>query len=189
MNISLPVRSAVNGLAISATLIACLVCAGVSAPVIELAAAAALLAGVLSRGAGTCLSVATQNRRATIEAPLRVLTRFSEAEEEELVSWFCDYGADPGTAVRMAVAVSRDPHRAARLRAREKLGVDPLALPSPFLAGVAAACAFAVGATIPLLPYVADKPGLVVTLALTAVMLAAATLALGWTRSRAVLTT
>jgi vacuolar iron transporter family protein len=186
VNGSLPVRSAAAGLATSATLIACLACTGVPLRVVELAGVAGLLAGVLSTGAETCLSVAGQNRLVTIEVPLRILTGFSKAEEEELVSWFCDYGADPDTAVRMAVAVSRDPHRMARLRAREKVGIDLLALPSPFLAGVAAAGAFAVSATIPLLSYWADKPGVMVTLALTALMLGAAGMALGWTKPRPV---
>jgi hypothetical protein len=51
-------------------------------------------------------------------------TRFPAAEEAELAEYFRDYGADPGTAARMAAAVSKDPDTALRLHTREELELE-----------------------------------------------------------------
>jgi len=116
-----------------------------------------------------------------------MLARFPAAEEEELAGYFRQYGADPGTAARMAAAVSADPDTALRVHTRQELGVDPEELPSPLVAGVASLFAFSFGALIPLLPWLAGAPYLWVTLVLTAVGLTALGIVVGRLTGRPVL--
>ena len=54
------------------------------------------------------------------------------------------------------------------MHAREELGVDPDQLPSPWTAAGSSFAAFAVGALIPLLPYLAGAKSLLVAMALAA---------------------
>ena len=69
----------------------------------------------------------------------------------------------------MARQLSERPDEALRLHVREELGVDHKDLPSPFTAAGASLLTFAVGALIPLLPYLLGFSSLVVALILAAV--------------------
>jgi VIT1/CCC1 family predicted Fe2+/Mn2+ transporter len=62
-------------------------------------------------------------------------------------------GVELDLARRVAQQLSRHPEQALAAHAREELGVDPTDLPSPLLAAVASFLAFAVGAVLPVLPY------------------------------------
>jgi len=168
------VFGAVDGLVTNASLIAGLSGGGVSAHTIVLTGAAALVAGAFSMGTGEFISVTNQNELVHAEVALerQMHARFPAAEQDELAGYFRQYGADPGTAARMAAAVSSDPDTALRVHTREELGVDPTDLPSPTLAGVASLLAFYVGAFVPLLPYLIGLPVLAATLAITAAALA-----------------
>ncbi len=53
----------------------------------------------------------------------------------------------------------RDPDLALRTHAREELGVDPSATGSPWTAAFSSLIAFAIGAFIPLLPWVVTSSG------------------------------
>ena len=68
----------------------------------------------------------------------------------------------------MARQIHRDVDKAVIVHAREELGVDPHDLASPTLAAASSFLAFAIGALVPLLPYLlgADSllPGLLITL-------------------------
>jgi vacuolar iron transporter family protein len=183
------VFGAVDGLVTNASLISGLGGGGVSAHAVVLTGAAALVAGAFSMGTGEYISVTNQNELVGAEVLLerRMLARFPAAEQDELAGYFRRYGADADTAARMAAAVSADPGTALRVHTREELGVDPEELPSPLLAGVASLFAFSLGALIPLLPWLLGAPYLSVTLALTAVALAAGGMAVGWLTGRPVL--
>jgi vacuolar iron transporter family protein len=78
-------------------------------------------------------------------------------------------GLDPHLAREVARQLSRDPDRALEIHAREELGIDPDDLPSPTLAASSSFVAFAIGASVPLLPYLFGAtsllPALVVALA------------------------
>ena len=183
------VFGAVDGLVTNASLIAGLGGGGVSAHTVVLTGVAALVAGAFSMGTGEYISVTNQNELVHAEVALerQMLARFPAAEQDELAGYFCQYGADPDTAARMAAAVSADPGTALRVHTREELGVDPDELPSPLLAGVASLFAFSLGALIPLLPWLAGAPVLAATLALTAVALTAGGMAVGRLTGRPVL--
>jgi VIT1/CCC1 family predicted Fe2+/Mn2+ transporter len=60
---------------------------------------------------------------------------------------------DEATAEQLATALSRDPEMALETHAREELGIDPSALGKPVSAAVSSFVCFAVGASIPLIPY------------------------------------
>jgi|SRR5580698_1943347 VIT1/CCC1 family predicted Fe2+/Mn2+ transporter len=146
------VFGAVDGLVTNASLIAGVGGGGVSAHTIILTGVAALVAGAFSMGTGEYISVTNQNELVHSEVSLErtMLARFPAAEEAELAEYFRGYGADPGTAARMAAAVSKDPDTALLLHTREELGLDPAELPSAVLAGVASLFAFSLGALVPL---------------------------------------
>ena len=183
------VFGAVDGLVTNASLIAGVGGGGVSAHTIILTGVAALVAGAFSMGTGEYISVTNQNELVQSEVSLErtMLARFPAAEEAELAEYFCGYGADPGTAARMAAAVSKDPDTALRLHTREELGLDPAELPSAVLAGVASLCAFSLGALVPLLPYLLGWPVLAASLGITAVALTTGGMVVGRLTGRPVL--
>jgi VIT1/CCC1 family predicted Fe2+/Mn2+ transporter len=77
-------------------------------------------------------------------------------------------GIEEDLAHEVARQIHRDVDNAVHVHAREELGVDPHDLASPMLAAVSSFVAFALGALIPLLPYLLGAqtlaPGLVITL-------------------------
>jgi VIT1/CCC1 family predicted Fe2+/Mn2+ transporter len=60
---------------------------------------------------------------------------------------------EPGLAREVARQLSRDPEQALEIHAREELGIDPGDLPSPLVAAVSSFGSFALGALLPVLPY------------------------------------
>jgi VIT1/CCC1 family predicted Fe2+/Mn2+ transporter len=68
-------------------------------------------------------------------------------------------GVDADLADQVARQVSAHPEEALRVHVREELGIDHQELPSPFLAGGASLLTFAIGAVIPLLPYLIGRSG------------------------------
>lgn len=167
------VFGAVDGLVTNAALIAGVGGGGVAPHEIVLTGFAGLVAGAFSMGTGEYVSVTNQNELVAAEVGVErdMLSRFPDAEREELADRFRSYGADPKTAARMADAVSDDPERALQLHTREELGVNPDELPSPLLAGGASLVAFSCGALLPLLPYLFGLRTLVVPLVVAAVAL------------------
>lgn len=164
------VFGAVDGLVTNAALIAGVGGGGVSAHSILLTGLAGLVAGAFSMGTGEYVSVTNQNElvHAEVDVERSMHARFPAAEQAELAEAFRGYGADRHTAARMAAAVSADPDTALRVHTREELGVDSHELPSPVLAGFASLTAFALGALLPLLPYLIGLPSLISSLAIAA---------------------
>jgi VIT1/CCC1 family predicted Fe2+/Mn2+ transporter len=81
---------------------------------------------------------------------------------------YVDKGIDEELAHEVARQIHRDVDNAVKVHAREELGVDPHDLASPMLAAVSSFIAFALGALVPLVPYLLGAqtltPGLVITL-------------------------
>ena len=92
-----------------------------------------------------------------------------ESERLELAETFKMRGVDPDLADAVASQLSAQPGRALDLHVREELGVDPEELPSPLTAAAASLVTFAIGALIPLLPYLAGFDSLGTALGLAAV--------------------
>ncbi|MER7915199.1 MULTISPECIES: VIT1/CCC1 transporter family protein [unclassified Streptomyces] len=116
---------------------------------------AGLAAGAFSMAAGEYTSVASQ--RELVEAELAVerreLRRHPQDEEDELAALYVARGVTPELAREVARQLSKDPEQALEIHAREELGIDPGDLPSPLVAAVSSFGSFALGALLPLLPY------------------------------------
>ena len=116
---------------------------------------AGLAAGAFSMAAGEYTSVASQ--RELVEAELDVerseLRGHPKAEEAELAALYETRGVEPRLAREVARQLSRDPEQALEIHAREELGVDPGDLPSPLVAAASSFASFALGALLPVLPY------------------------------------
>lgn len=127
----------------------------VSARTVAVTGLAGLAAGAFSMAAGEYTSVASQ--RELVEAELAVerieLDRNPEAELRELAALYVSRGVEPKLAHEVARQLSVDPEQALEIHAREELGVDPPDLPSPLVAAASSFVCFALGALLPVLPY------------------------------------
>jgi VIT1/CCC1 family predicted Fe2+/Mn2+ transporter len=75
---------------------------------------------------------------------------------------------DPELADEVARQISMHPNDALAVHVREELGVDHEELPSPYTAAGASLVTFAIGALIPLIPYLAGLNSLPLALGLAA---------------------
>ena len=165
-----------DGLVTNVSLIAGVGGGGLDPSRIVLTGLAGLVAGAFSMATGEYTSVASQNElvRAEVEIERRQLEAYPDEERAELAEAFTDKGVDAKLAEEVAEQVSADPDEALRLHALEELGVDPHELPSPIVAAVSSFFAFAVGAAVPLLPYLAGATNLLLALAVAGAALFAA---------------
>ncbi len=149
------VFGAMDGLVSNFALIAGVAGGRVEHKVIVLTGLAGLAAGAFSMAAGEYISVASQSELALaeIETERQELRRSPEAEQRELAQLYEARGLEPDLAREVARQLSRDPEEALGVHAREELGVDPDDLPSPTLAAGSSFLSFAVGALLPVLPY------------------------------------
>src|SRR4051812_37823362 len=133
---------------------------------VVLAGIAGLAAGAFSMAAGEYTSVASQSEytRAEIEIERREILAKPRAEQAELAQMYVDRGIDRDLALAIAEQVHADPSVALQVHAREEMGVDPDNLPSPVVAAVSSFVSFAVGAALPVLPYVIGADSLVPSL-------------------------
>ena len=76
-----------------------------------------------------------------------------EEEEAELAAAYRAKGFAPDEAARIAHRIFEDPNAALDMLVREELGLDPDELGSPFKAAGGSFVAFAIGASIPVIPY------------------------------------
>lgn len=154
--------------------------AGASQPrgLILLAGLAGLLAGASSMAAGEYVSVRVQ--RELLERLLHIeaheIGTDLEAEREELAEIYRRKGLEDELARAVADGLMRDPRVALETHAREELGLDPArGLSSPWAAAGASFAMFAVGAVVPLLPFlwVGGRTGALWSVGLTGAALAA----------------
>jgi VIT1/CCC1 family predicted Fe2+/Mn2+ transporter len=165
-----------DGLVSTFALIAGVAGAGTPGRTVALAGFAGLVAGAFSMATGEYTSVATQSEltRAEIAVERSELAARPAAELAELAELYRTRGLDPALAHQVAEQLSRDPELALRIHAREELGVDPDALPSPWIAAGSSFASFTVGGLLPLLPYLLGADSLLAATALAAVGLFAA---------------
>lgn len=123
---------------------------------VVLAGLAGLAAGAFSMAAGEYTSVASQSELAEqeFENERLELDRNAEGEAKELAEIWVRRGVDVELAQEVARQLGRNPEAALEVHAREELGLAPGELPNPWLAAASSFLAFALGAMIPLLPYV-----------------------------------
>jgi VIT1/CCC1 family predicted Fe2+/Mn2+ transporter len=164
------VFGAMDGLVSNFALIAGFAGSSAQSATIALAGLAGLVAGALSMAAGEYVSVASQTEltKAEIAVEQRELRRNPVAEEAELAALYVERGVDADLAAKVAHQLSRDREQAWRIHAREELGVDPDDLPSPWTAAISSFSSFAVGALLPLIPYLLGASSILASLILSA---------------------
>jgi VIT1/CCC1 family predicted Fe2+/Mn2+ transporter len=121
-----------------------------------LAGVAGLLAGASSMAAGEYVSVQSQRELYQQQLALeeQELQSSPEEELEELALIYQAKGIPADQAQVLARQILSNPDSAIDTLAREELGLDPSALGSPWIAAFSSFAAFAVGAAVPVLPYV-----------------------------------
>lgn len=170
------VFGAMDGLVTNVSLIAGVGGGGGNRHTLVLTGMAGLVAGAFSMATGEYTSVRSQNEavHAEVENEARELRRHPEAEARELAETFVARGVRPEIARAVADDLAANPAEALRFHAREELGVDPNELPSPWTAAISSFIFFALGALLPLLPYLLGLTSLVLALGLSGVALFAA---------------
>lgn len=157
---------AMDGLVSNTALIAG-VAASADAQTVVLSGVAGLLAGAFSMALGEYTSVTTANEQldSEVRAERLAFERHPHAEQIELVTMLMDMGMTEPTARKAAEEIHLDEEKAVHFHIAQELGVDPREKPSAMVAAVSSFLLFAVGAIIPLMPYLfgvdALWPGLV----------------------------
>jgi len=115
-----------------------------------------LVAGAFSMAVGEYVSVTSQNELALSEINIErlELRNNAAAEQVELAELYISRGVEPALAHEVSRQLSRDPEQALEIHAREELGVSTDELPSALVAAGSSFLAFAVGAFLPVLPFV-----------------------------------
>ena len=165
------VFGAMDGLVTNVSLIAGVGGGGVSRHTILLTGLAGLAAGAFSMATGEYVSVSSQNELVGSEVAKEryELQHNPHGEAAELAAMYKARGVDADLADKIAAQLSKRPDSALQVHVREELGVDPHELPSPVVAAGASLLTFAIGALIPLLPYLLGFDSLLAAVILAAV--------------------
>jgi vacuolar iron transporter family protein len=165
------VFGAMDGLVTNVSLISGVGGGGVDRHTIVLTGLAGLAAGAFSMAAGEYVSVSSQNElvAAEVEKERTELERNPEDEQAELIAMYRMRGVDADVADKFVRQLARHPEETLRVHVQEELGVDHRELPSPVTAAGASLLTFAIGALIPLLPYLIGFSSLAAALTLAAV--------------------
>ena len=167
-----------DGLVSNAALVMGVAGSGAAPSIVLMTGTAGLLAGALSMAAGEYVSVRSQRDMYEYQIALEreELAEYPEEEAEELALIYEARGMDLEQARIFARSLLGNPDHALDVLAREELGLNPDDLGSPFGAASSSFLAFALGAVLPLLPFLIGLPAHSVmgwTIGVTAIALAA----------------
>lgn len=151
-----------DGLVSNFSLVLGMAGADLGSQVVILAGIAGLVAGAFSMAAGEYVSMQVQREvfQSAIDLERQEIAEEPDHERHEVEVILRAQGVPAEDAVRIAERVMEDPELALDLMARQELGLDPDELGSPLGAGSSSFGAFAVGALIPLLPFLLFASGL-----------------------------
>ncbi len=146
-----------DGLVSNTSLVMGVAGAAVEPSVIVLTGSAGLLAGAFSMAAGEYISMRSQREmyEFQISQERDELERYPEEEAEELALIYNARGVPLRQARALAKRLIADTDMALDTLAREELGLNPDDLGSPPKAAISSFLAFAAGAILPLLPFLA----------------------------------
>ena len=164
-----------DGLVSNVSLVLGVAGTGVSSGYVLTAGAAGLLAGALAMAAGEYVSVRSQREMYEYQMALEreELAEYPQEEAEELALIYQARGVELAQARAVSRALLANPRQALDVLAREELGLNPDDLGSPWQAAVTSFVAFAVGAAVPLVPFLARLRGPQATLSAVLITLAA----------------
>jgi VIT1/CCC1 family predicted Fe2+/Mn2+ transporter len=144
-----------DGLVSNVALILGVAGAHTAASSVRLAGLAGLVGGACSMAAGEYVSMRAQTE--LMQRELRVerdaLHRQPEGERRELTAIYERRGLETDLASELATNMMRDPDMALETHAREELGINPHQLGNPFQAAASSFVMFALGAFLPLVPW------------------------------------
>ena len=122
---------------------------------VRVAGVSGLLAGAISMAAGEYVSLRAQAElvERELEIERRSISENPEAETAELAAIYRERGLDPDHAKQVAEGLMADPEVALDVHAREELGVNPTQLGNPMVASASSFGSFALGAFVPLVPW------------------------------------
>jgi vacuolar iron transporter family protein len=161
-----------DGLVSNVSLILGVAGASPQGDVILLTGAAGLLSGAFAMAAGEYISMRSQ--RELLESQIGLeraeLTEYPREEAAELALIYASRGIPEDEARALATRILADPARALDTLAREELGLNPDELGSPVGAAAFSFGSFAIGASIPLAPFLflAGRPALMLAIGLAA---------------------
>jgi VIT1/CCC1 family predicted Fe2+/Mn2+ transporter len=174
-NLRAAVFGASDGLVSNACLILGVAGAAGEGRAVLVSGVAGLLAGAFSMAAGEYISVRSQREmfEHQIGAERDELAKYPHEEAAELSLIYQARGLGKEDADRMSDRIVANPGYALDALAREELGLDPGSLGSPVGAAVFSFMAFAVGAALPLAPFVVGRGlgALIAAIAVTSVAL------------------
>jgi VIT1/CCC1 family predicted Fe2+/Mn2+ transporter len=164
-----------DGLVSNVSLILGIAGANAESHFIVLAGVAGLLAGACSMAAGEYISVRSQ--REVFEYQIAIekqeLEEYPEEEIEELSLIYQARGIPKDQADTLSTVMIQNPETGLNTLAREELGLNPEDLVSPVGAMLSSFFSFAIGAAVPLLPFLFgnNRFSLVISIILTAAVL------------------
>ena len=145
-----------DGLVTNLSLVMFFTGATVDNKIIVLAGVAGLLAGAFSMSAGEYVSMRVQRElfERLIHLEAHELATEPEEEREELIGIYQRKGVPADVAEGLVEVIHKDPKLALETHAREELGLDPKeGLGSPWGAAISSFVMFAIGAFVPLIPF------------------------------------
>ena len=173
-----------DGLLSNLSLILGVAGAGVEPHTVVVTGFAGLLAGAFSMAAGEYSSVASQRDLLSrqVELEKREIEEAPEEEAAELALIFKQKGLSTEEASRVAAGLLKNPEHAADTLVREELGLDPDDLGSPLGAATSSFAMFAVGALVPVIPFLVTEgtPAVVTATVLAGAVLAGVGAAVGF---------
>jgi vacuolar iron transporter family protein len=124
------------------------------------------MGGAFSMSAGEYVSMRGQQEALERELDIErlELRTHPDAEQRELELIYVQRGVSPEVAHRVVAELMASPESALNTHAREELGIDPSALGSPVQAALASFLTFAIGAFIPLAPFLSGSSTLTAVL-------------------------
>ena len=116
---------------------------------------ASMVASALSMGSGAYLAVKSEKEvhEAELGRERKEIKEHPEEEQEELSLFYQLKGFTEAEANAMAARMAENPEEMLRTLAHEELGLSEQAFASPFKSAASATVATAVGAAVPVLPY------------------------------------
>jgi len=164
-----------DGLISNMSLILGMVGSHASVSTIIVAGTAGLLAGAASMGAGEYISVRSQRElfEYQIEIERQELAEYPEEEKQELSLIYQARGIAKDQADLLSTLMIQNPKIGLDTLAREELGINPDDIVSPIGAMLSSFVSFALGAFLPLFPFVfwRDSSSIVPSIAITCLSL------------------
>jgi VIT1/CCC1 family predicted Fe2+/Mn2+ transporter len=150
-----------DGLISNVSLVLGVAGSGAASGYVLTAGVAGLLAGALSMAAGEYVSVRSQREMYEYQIALEreELAEYPEEEAEELALIYQARGVALEQAREVSRALLANPQSALDVLAREELGLNPDDLGSPWRAASSSFVAFALGAAVPLVPFLGGLSG------------------------------